>query len=151
MKLLDALSQYGSKAKLIAGGTDLTIALKERFIHPEVVIDLNHLRSNLSGIEVTKTSLKIGAMTTYTELERDSNVQRYAKALTEAASQVGTFQIRNLGTMGANLANGSPAADTAPPLIALSAKVNLLQQERRTKCGRGGFHYGREEDCIVTR
>jgi len=132
-ELLKSLSHYGAKAKLIAGGTDLTIALKERLIRPEVVIDLNHLRSELSGIEVTETSLKIGSMTTYTELERDPIVQRYATALSEAASQVGTFQIRNLGTIGANLANGSPAADTAPPLIVLSAQVNLRNKEGQRK------------------
>lgn len=134
-ELLDELSQCGPKGKLIAGGTDLTVALKERLIHPEVIIDLNHLRPCLSGVEVTKTTLKIGSMTTYTELERDPKVQRYAKALSEAASQVGTFQIRNLGTIGANLANGSPAADTAPPLIVLSATVNLRSKygERRLR------------------
>lgn len=128
-ELLNTLSQYSSEAKLIAGGTDLTIALKERLIKPKVIIDLNHLRSKLSGVEVTKTSLKIGSMTTYTELEQDFNVQRYARALSEAASQVGTFQIRNLGTIGGNLSNGSPAADTAPPLIVLSAKVNLKSKQ----------------------
>lgn len=124
-ELLDALREFGSKAKLIAGGTDLAIALKERLISPDVIIDLNHLRTTLSGVVVTKDTLKIGAMTTYTELESEPNVQRYARALVEAASQVGTYQIRNLGTIGANLANGSPAADTAPPLIVLSAKLNL--------------------------
>jgi len=124
-ELFDALDQFGGKAKLIAGGTDLTIALKERLISPEVIIDLNRLRTTLSGIVATNSGLRIGAMTTYTELETNPSVQRYAGALSEAASQVGTYQIRNLGTIGANLANGSPAADTAPPLIALSAKVNL--------------------------
>jgi carbon-monoxide dehydrogenase medium subunit len=127
-ELLDALKQYGPKARLIAGGTDLTIALKLRLINPEAIIDLNRLQATLSGILVTKNSLKIGAMTTYTELESDPNVRRYARALSEAASQVGTYQIRNLGTIGANLANGSPAADTAPPLIALSGKVNLQSE-----------------------
>ncbi len=134
-ELLTVLSQYGSKAKLIAGGTDLTIALKERLISPEVVIDLNRLRQVLSGVELTRAGLKIGAMTTYTELEQDSDVQRYAMALSQAASQVGTFQIRNLGTIGANLANGSPAADTAPPLIVLSATVNLLSKQGERKMG----------------
>ena len=124
-ELLEALTQYGSKAKLIAGGTDLTIALKLRSIHPETIIDLSRLRPTLSGITLTKNSLRIGAMTTYTELELNPNVKRFARALSEAASQVGTYQIRNLGTIGANLANGSPAADTAPPLITLSAKVKL--------------------------
>jgi len=124
-ELCEALSEYGEKAKLLAGGTDLTIALKQRTISPEVVIDLNHVRNELTGIDISKSSLIIGAMTTYTELETNPAVVRYARALSEAASQVGTYQIRNLGTIGANLANGSPAADTAPPLIVLRAKVHL--------------------------
>ena len=124
-ELCDALSQYGAKAKLLAGGTDLTIALKQRLINPEVLIDLNRVRKELTGIDASKSNLIIGAMTTYTELEANPAVIRYARALSEAASQVGTYQIRNLGTIGANLANGSPAADTAPPLIVLSAKVHL--------------------------
>jgi carbon-monoxide dehydrogenase medium subunit len=124
-ELCGVLSQYGAKAKLLAGGTDLTIALKQRLISPEVVIDLNHVRKELTGIDASKSNLIIGAMTTYTELEANPAVIRYARALSEAASQVGTYQIRNLGTIGANLANGSPAADTAPPLIVLSAKVHL--------------------------
>ena len=128
-ELLDALNQYGSKAKLLAGGTDLTIALKERMIRPEVIIDLNRVRKELTGIEMSKNQLKIGAMTTYTELETNPVVIRYARALSEAASQVGTYQIRNLGTIGANLANGSPAADTAPPLIVLNARVHLKSKQ----------------------
>jgi carbon-monoxide dehydrogenase medium subunit len=124
-ELCDALSEYGARAKLLAGGTDLTIALKQRMISPEVLIDLNHVRKELTGIDVSKNSLIVGAMTTYTELETNPAVIRYARALSEAASQVGTYQIRNLGTIGANLANGSPAADTAPPLIVLGAKVHM--------------------------
>lgn len=124
-ELCDVLSQYGAKAKLLAGGTDLTIALKQRLINPEVLIDLNRVRKELTGIDASKSNLIIGAMTTYTELEANPAVIRYARALSEAASQVGTYQIRNLGTIGANLANGSPAADTAPPLIVLRAKVHL--------------------------
>jgi carbon-monoxide dehydrogenase medium subunit len=124
-ELCDALSEYGATAKLLAGGTDLTIALKQRTISPKVLIDLNHVRKELTGIKVHKSSLIVGAMTTYTELEANPAVVRHARALSEAASQVGTYQIRNLGTIGANLANGSPAADTAPPLIVLRAKVHL--------------------------
>ena len=128
-ELLDALNQYGSKTKLLAGGTDLTIALKERMIHPEVIIDLNRVRKELTGIEMSKNQLKIGAMTTYTELETNPMIIHHARALSEAASQVGTYQIRNLGTIGANLANGSPAADTAPPLIVLNARVHLQSKQ----------------------
>jgi len=131
-ELLDALSEYGSKAKLLAGGTDLTIALKERMINPQVIIDLNRVRTELTGVKELKDSIQIGAMTTYTELETNPTIIRYARALSEAASQVGTYQIRNLGTIAANLANGSPAADTAPPLIVLNGKVHLeSKQEQR--------------------
>ena len=147
-ELLNALNEYGTKARLVAGGTDLTIALKERLVNPKVVIDLNHLRAKLSGIELTNTNLKIGAMTTYTELEQNPDVQRYARALSEAASQVGTFQIRNLGTVGANLANGSPAADTAPPLIVLSAKVTLLSKQGERKMNVEDFITGVKKTAL---
>ena len=128
-KLLNILHDYGSDAKIISGGTDLTIALKQRLIKPKIIVDLNHVRGELSGITVEDDSLKIGATTTYTEIERDQHINSHAQALSQAASQVGTFQIRNLGTIGANLANGSPAADSAPPLIALSAKIKLLSKQ----------------------
>jgi aerobic carbon-monoxide dehydrogenase medium subunit len=124
-ELLRALDSYGVKAKLLAGGTDLTIALKQHVVKPEAIIDLSHLRKELSGIAISSGVLRIGAMTTYTEIESDVYVMRFARALGLAASQIGTPQIRNLGTIGGNLANGSPAADTAPPLIALSAEVKL--------------------------
>jgi carbon-monoxide dehydrogenase medium subunit len=128
-ELLDILCAFGSDAKIISGGTDLTIALKQRLVKPKIIVDLNRIRRELSGITIENRTLKIGATTTYTEIEKDTNVNRYAKALGQAASQVGTFQIRNLGTIGANLANGSPAADSAPPLIALSAKVILRSKQ----------------------
>lgn len=126
--LLELLHAYGPRAKLIAGGTDLMIALKQRQVKPEVVVDLSALRFALAGISLKNGSLRIGAMTTYTDLERNPLVAKFARALSVAASQVGTFQIRNLGTLGGNLANASPAADAAPPLIALSAKVHVLSK-----------------------
>jgi len=147
-ELLEALNQYGSKAKLIAGGTDLTIALKLHSINPETIIDLSRLRPTLSGISLTKNSLRIGAMTTYTELELNPSVKRFARALSEAASQVGTYQIRNLGTIGANLANGSPAADTAPPLITLSAKVNLQSKSGERTMAVEDFFTGVKKTAI---
>ena len=128
-ELLNILHDHGSDAKIISGGTDLTIALKQRLIKPKIIVDLNHIRGELSGITVEDGSLKIGAATTYTEIEKDQQINRYARALSQAASQVGTFQIRNLGTIGANLANGSPAADSAPPLIALSAKIKVRSKQ----------------------
>lgn len=122
-ELLEELAKYGQDAKLIAGGTDLMIALKQRLINTKVVIDLSRLRSELSGVSLKDGRLRIGSMTTYTDIERNPLVQKYATALSVAASQVGTYQIRNLGTIGGNLANASPAADTAPALIVMDASV----------------------------
>jgi CO/xanthine dehydrogenase FAD-binding subunit len=125
-ELLDMLRIHGSRAKLVAGGTDLTIALKRRAIRPDMIIDLSSLRSAFAGVALKDGSLRIGSMTTFTDLERNPLVSRFARALSVAASQVGTFQIRNLGTLGGNLVNASPAADSAPPLIALGAEVRVL-------------------------
>ena len=127
-ELLEALNNHGGKAKLLAGGTDLTIALKQRTVEPGTIIDMSGLRSELSGISVQDGKLRIGSMATYTSLERSPLVNKFARALSIAASQVGTYQIRNLGTIGGNLANASPAADTAPPLIALSAQVHVFSK-----------------------
>ena len=128
-ELTGLMRAYGSSAKLIAGGTDLMIELKERLIEPKTVIDLSRLRPALAGVSLKGRTVRIGALTTFSELEVNPLVAKYAEALRVAASQVGTLQIRNLGTIGGNLATASPAADTAPPLIALSAKVHLLSDK----------------------
>jgi CO/xanthine dehydrogenase FAD-binding subunit len=111
---------------IIAGGTDLMIALKERTVAPEVIVDLGHLRGKLGGISVDKGVLRIGALATFYQIESSPLVARYATALAQAAANVGTLQIRSIATLGGNLATASPAADSAPPLIALGASVTLL-------------------------
>ncbi|HUI86887.1 MAG TPA: xanthine dehydrogenase family protein subunit M [Nitrososphaerales archaeon] len=124
-ELLALLRDEGRGARLVAGGTDLMIGLKERLLQPKVVIDMSRLRPELAGVYLEEGLLHIGALTTFSELEADPLVARHATALGVAASQVGTLQIRNRGTIGGNLANASPAADAAPPLIALSALVRI--------------------------
>ena len=130
---VQALDSWGNRAKLIAGGTDLTILLKDRVVRPEAVVDISRLRKELAGITLKDGKLMIGALTTFTELEKDSRVVRYAQALSEAASNVGTCQIRNLGTIAGNLANASPSADSAPPLIALSAQLSVRSRNGERK------------------
>ena len=121
--LFDILEVHGRGAAIIAGGTDLTIALKERTTSPKVVVDLRHLRGELGGISVARGTLRIGALATFSELETNPLVGRYANALREASANIGTLQIRTIATLGGNLATASPAADSAPPLIALGANV----------------------------
>ena len=127
-ELFEALSDHGKELQIIAGGTDLMIALKERTATPEVVVDLGRLRKELGGIAVGGGALRIGALATFAQIEASPFVARYAEALRQAAANVGTLQIRSIATLGGNLATASPAADSAPPLIALEATVTLLSR-----------------------
>jgi len=124
-ELFEALDGHGKEVQVIAGGTDLLIALKERMIAPKVVVDLRRLRRELGGILVEGGTLRIGALATFSQIESSPFVARYARALRQAAANVGTLQIRSIATLGGNLATASPAADSAPPLIALGASVTL--------------------------
>jgi carbon-monoxide dehydrogenase medium subunit len=125
-ELFEILGNHGREAAIIAGGTDLTVALKERTATPKLVVDLRYLRSELGGITVSRGVLRLGAMATFSEIESSPLAGKYANALREASANVGTLQIRTIATIGGNLATASPAADSAPPLIALGAKVTIL-------------------------
>ncbi|MFZ7102784.1 MAG: FAD binding domain-containing protein [Peptococcaceae bacterium] len=110
---------------LVAGGTDLLVKMKEKIISPPNLIDLSNL-VELKGIRLSDGGyLDIGAMTTHVELVNSALVKKHARILAQAASQIGSPQIRNMGTVGGNIGNASPAADTAPALLVLDAKVNV--------------------------
>jgi len=108
----------------LAGGTDLVIDLKEKRIRPELVIDISRI-GKLNTFEVNQEGLFIGSTTKFDEIFRSPEVATYAHALMIAAGMVGSPQIRNVGTVGGNIANGSPAADTVPALLVHNASVEL--------------------------
>lgn len=118
------LRRYRTKAKLLAGGTDLLLRLERRLIEPSAVIDLKKIRV-LRGIEANRKGLRIGALTLMDEIASSRLVQRPYGILAKAAAVVGSIQTRNRATLGGNLCNASPAADTAPPLIVLSARARI--------------------------
>lgn len=113
---------------IIAGGTDLMVKLKEHLIQPTAVIDLGALES-LKGITMDGDEIRIGALASHTQLAESEIIQTYAPALGKAASLVGSPQIRNQGTIGGNMGNASPAADTVPTLIAYGALVDIVSFE----------------------
>ena len=125
-ELFEILDGRGKEIQVIAGGTDLMIALKERSVAPKIVVDLGRLRNELGDVAVEDGVLRVGALATFSQIESSPFVARYANALRQAAADVGTLQIRSIATLGGNLATASPAADSAPPLIALGANVILL-------------------------
>jgi len=113
----------GRIPRYLAGGTDLLVAMRTGRESPELVVDLKGL-SDLRGIRSCEEGkLRIGALTTIHSLEISETIRNQATALFEAAQGLGSWQVRNRGTIGGNLANGSPTADTAVPLLALDAEI----------------------------
>lgn len=113
----------GMATRYLAGGTDLLAAMRAGKDSPELVVDLKGL-PGLSGIgSGEKGRLWIGALTTIHSLETNENIRNQATVLFEGAQSLGSWQVRNRGTIGGNLANGAPTADTAVPLLALDAEI----------------------------
>ncbi len=106
----------------IAGGTDLMTRIKARRLQPKTLISLRAI-PGINEIHGNK-SVYIGATTTITELIRNPILHEKARILVEAGRRLGSVQIRNLATIGGNLCNASPCADTATPLLVLDAKIN---------------------------
>ncbi|UCF91433.1 MAG: FAD binding domain-containing protein [Desulfobacterales bacterium] len=120
------LTQYGAKAKVIAGGTDLMVAVNRKRLSPEVLIYIGDC--GLNYVKMVGDQLVIGAFTTHTELAKSSLVMEKAPLLAEAVGQIGSRAIRNMGTIGGNLVTASPAADGAAALMALDAELKLVSQ-----------------------
>jgi CO/xanthine dehydrogenase FAD-binding subunit len=120
------LHKHQGVAKVLAGGTDLFLRMRHRALMPEVVIDLKRIKA-LSGLRYSgQKGLRIGAAVTHGEVENHPAVRRHYGALAEATSWVGSLQTRHRGTVVGNLCNASPAADTAPALIAYRATLTLV-------------------------
>ena len=118
--LLDA---HGADARVLAGGTDLVIRLRDGSARPSVVIDVKRIAELQPGIREANRTLVISAGTVMTDIAADDRVRRMFPALAEAAAVVGSVQIRNRATLAGNICNASPAADTAPALLVYAAVV----------------------------
>jgi CO/xanthine dehydrogenase FAD-binding subunit len=114
--------QAGITPRYLAGGTDLVVAMRAGKVAPELVVDLKGL-PGLSGIDVKEGKVRIGSLTTIHSLEISELIRGRLTTLFEAAGRLGSWQVRNRGTVGGNLANGAPTADTAAPLLALDAEI----------------------------
>jgi CO/xanthine dehydrogenase FAD-binding subunit len=108
-------------ARFIAGGTDVLVLLRQKKIAPKNLISLRNIK-DLSGIE-KKDGLWIGGGATHNDIVNHPQIRQYYSALYDAASNIGSRQIRNVATIGGNICNAAPSADTACPLLVLDAKV----------------------------
>lgn len=118
----------------LAGGTDLVIRAKDGIIKDSLFLNIKNMNL-FRGIVIEGDFLKIGALTTHTELIKSNLVNDYATVLALAASAIGSPQIRNMGTIGGNVANASPAGDTIPALYTLDTDVIIISKtgERSVK------------------
>lgn len=125
--LSDALGLLASDPKLkpLAGGTDLMVLFAMGKLPAGRLMDLWQLRE-LRGIEVNEQTVTLGALTTYTEVQADPVLSREFPMLGKAGSETGGLAIQNRGTLGGNVANASPAADTPPALLVYDAQLELI-------------------------
>lgn len=114
----------------LAGGTDLVIAVKEHDLRPRYVVDLKRI-PDLAGIHANAGGgFTIGALTSLYEIEKSPAILERHPFLAQSAAEIGSTQIRHRGTIGGNVVNASPSADTVPCLLALDAKVCVVNGPR---------------------
>jgi len=125
---LSLLAKYEGKAKVIAGGTDLLVWMKMGRVSPGYLINISRIPA--LRYLIADKGLRIGALTPFREVEKHGLIQKKYTAFYEAAKAVTSVQIKNMGTIGGNLCNASPAADSAPPLIAFGGQVRLAEDQK---------------------
>ncbi|MCQ1528849.1 FAD binding domain-containing protein [Lutispora saccharofermentans] len=132
LELVQALKKATANSKILSGGTDLVIALHERRIEPDLIIDMSGMRE-LDYINEDNDNIYIGAITTFTQITESQLLNKYAACLVQASETVGSRQIRNRGTIGGNIGNCSPAGDTLPVLMVLEAAATILNSQGNTR------------------
>jgi carbon-monoxide dehydrogenase medium subunit len=115
----------GRDVRLLMGGTDLLVQMRDGLLHPQILVDVKHLPGMQEVTFDQQAGLTVGAAVTLNRLARHPDVQTHFSMLAEAAQTVASYQLRNRATLGGNLCNGSPAADTAPAVLVLDGRIVL--------------------------
>lgn len=139
-KALELMAQYGAKAKILAGGTDLVGQLKSGKRTPAHVIDIKNL-DELKAVSKGPV-IKIGAGNKFKYVQDYFAESKFYSGLYESIYSIGKTQVLNMGTIGGNLANGSPKADTAPALLTYDARVKLVSLNGVRILDLKNFHTG---------
>jgi carbon-monoxide dehydrogenase medium subunit len=121
-------SLEGRDGRLLAGGTDLVTSIREKGLRPNYVLTLRNVSKDLDYIDFDAEShvLRIGALTTIHSIETSTVLRKRFYPLTEAASELGSYQVKNRATVGGNICNASPAADMVPALMVLESELQLV-------------------------
>jgi CO/xanthine dehydrogenase FAD-binding subunit len=138
---LDVLAQDNSTWKPFAGGTDLMVLLESGKLPHKNYVNIWNLRE-LRGIEITDESITLGALTTYAEVQRNDVLVKEFPMLCQAATETGGIAIQNRGTLGGNIVNASPAADSPPALLAYDAELEIVSKHGERRIPYYQFHSG---------
>src|SRR5256714_3050035 len=136
---LDMLGRDNAHWKPVAGGTDLMVLLEAGKLPHQNYVNIWNLKE-LRGIEVTDHQVILGALTTYTEVQNHPVLQTEFPMLGEAARETGGIAIQNRGTLGGNIVNASPAADSPPALLAYDAELELISKQGVRRIPYSRFH-----------
>jgi CO/xanthine dehydrogenase FAD-binding subunit len=138
---LDVLARPERKWQPFAGGTDLMVLLEAGKLPHRNYVNIWNL-PELRGIEVTDSQVTLGALTTYTEIQDHETLRAEFPMLCQAASETGGLAIQNRGTIGGNIANASPAADSPPALLVYDAELELVSAKGSRMIPYHAFHTG---------
>lgn len=138
---LDLLSQDHGAWRPFAGGTDLMVLLEAGKLPHKNYVNIWNLKE-LRGIEVAEDHITLGALTTYTEIHEHPILRAEFPMLCQAARETGGIAIQNRGTLGGNIVNASPAADSPPALLAYDAELELISKSGARRVEYSKFHLG---------
>ena len=132
------LAEHNGEARALMGGTDLLVRMRNRFVRPKILLDLKHLPGMRDIVYDEQAGLAVGAAATMNEVGCHLDVLAHYPLLAEAANSVASYQLRNRATLGGNLCNGSPAADTAPAALLLEGRLAIYGPDPSASSGQCG-------------
>lgn len=144
---LDALAREPGVWRVFAGGTDLMVLFEAGLLAHKKFLSVWRL-TELKGVEVTPEHVTLGALTTYSEVQSSEVLRREFPAICAAARETGGWAIQNRGTLGGNIANASPAADSPPALLAYGAELELVSAAGARWVAYEEFHTGYKQTVM---
>lgn len=144
---LGLLHQHQTAVKIIAGGSDVIVQLRDGIIKTNRLLNLLSLKE-LRYVREINHEIHIGALSTYSDINGSAEIKNHAWILLDAARQIGAVQLQNTATIGGNLGNASPAGDTLPPLYALDATVVTRSKSGRRSIPIGEFFTGYRKTAL---
>ncbi len=142
------LQAHGEAARLLMGGTDLFVQLRDGAIRPRIVVDVKHLPGMRDVVYAHHTGLTVGAAVTMNQVARHPDILAHYSVLAEAANSVASYQLRNRATIGGNLCNASPCANTAPATLVLEGRIALYGPEGEREVPAAEFFLGPGETAM---